>query len=118
MYKELNNHTTIQHKNCVIISSHNHKKIWNRVDSQRSEKKKIQNTQEIKRMLFNWMKQDNNIVLFHPVKKHSFNLLCVLDHTITAVELELQSIMPKYQPLQTGRNADTPVHSLRNNFQL
>ena len=33
--------------------------------------KKIQNKQEIKRMLFNWMKQ----------KKRSFNLLCVLDLT-------------------------------------
>ena len=34
-----------------------HKKIWNRVDCQRSEKV-IQTTQEIKRALFNWTKQD------------------------------------------------------------
>ena len=47
------------------------KKIWNRVDCQRSEKK-IQNSQEIKWMLFNWTKH-------HPVKKRSFNLLHVLD---------------------------------------
>ena len=33
------------------------KKIWNRVDCQRSEKK-IQNTQKIKRTLLNWTKQD------------------------------------------------------------
>ena len=34
------------------------KKIWNRVDCQRSEKKKIQNTQKIKRTLFNKTKED------------------------------------------------------------
>ena len=61
----------------------------------------IQNTQEIKRTLFNWTKQDKmckfsrmssfssyaqhknrkfaSFVLFCPVEKHSFNLLCVLD---------------------------------------
>ena len=33
------------------------KKIWNIVDCRRSEKK-IQNSQEIKRTLFNWTKQD------------------------------------------------------------
>ena len=43
--------------------------------------KRIQNTQEIKRTLFKWTKQDKNYpyVLFRPIKKRSFNLLCVLD---------------------------------------
>ena len=41
----------------ILINSKREKKIWNRVDCQRSEKK-IQNTQEIKRTLFNWTKQD------------------------------------------------------------
>ena len=36
-------------------------------------KKKIQNTQNIKRTLFYWTK------LFRPIKKRSFNLLWVLD---------------------------------------
>ena len=41
--------------------------------------KKIQNTQEIKRTLFNKMEQDKTcFVLFRLIKKHSFNLLCVL----------------------------------------
>ena len=40
----------------------------------------IQNTQEIKRMLFNKTEQDKaRFVLFHLIKKRSFNLLCVLD---------------------------------------
>ena len=74
------------------------KKIWNRVDCQRSEKRS-QNTQEIKRTLFNRTEQDKTcvqdkmyvarkrwlhrkfarFVLFRLIKKRSFNLLCVLD---------------------------------------
>ena len=43
----------------------------------------MQNTQEIKRTLFNNTEQDKNkfqlFVLFRIIKKHSFSLLCVLD---------------------------------------
>ena len=43
-----------------------------------ASRKKIQNTQKIKRTLFNWTKQDS--VLFRPIKNcSSFYLLCVLD---------------------------------------
>ena len=42
--------------------------IWNRVDCQHSEKK-IQNTQEIKRTLFNWTK----FALLRPIKKRQIS---------------------------------------------
>ena len=49
----------------------------------KSEEKKIQNTQEIKRTLFDWtnfVSSNFRPILFHPMKKRSFDLLCVLDH--------------------------------------
>ena len=49
--------TILKSKALIILNINVNKKIWNRVDF-RSSEKKIQNTQEIKRTLLNWTKQD------------------------------------------------------------
>ena len=66
---------------CFWVNLPNHyghqkkkKKIWTRIDCQCSEKK-IQNTQEIKRMLFNWTKHDNTSKFS---RKSSFS--CYIQH--------------------------------------
>ena len=56
-------------------------KIWNRIDCQRSEKK-IQNTQEIKRMRFDWTKRTKlanfrGSPLFQAKKKKKRRLVCL-----------------------------------------
>ena len=57
-----------------------HKKSWNRVDCQRSEKKRSKTHTRLKeRFLLGRNCTFARFVLFRPIKKRSFNLLCVLD---------------------------------------